>query len=168
MSRIDESNRRIASINRVDELNQRTEPQNDAKRSPKTLSRQPKRTKDGPKAPKSGPRSPQDGPEAPQDGPRSPQKPSWDDLGCHLGTIKSQDRNQDRPGQFEETFWLDFGAQHAPQNEPKATRKRDKNQDEKCITFLSLLDPSWTGLEAILGSIWGSNGAQNLGKRKSA
>ena len=34
--------------------------------------------------------------------------------------------------------------------------KRVKIQDKKtCITFLSLLDPAWTGLEAILGPSWG-------------
>ena len=63
---------------------------------------------------------------------------------------------------------VDFGAQNAPQNDPKASPKRVKNQDEKCITFLSLFDPSWTGLEAILGPSWGQNEAKNFEKRRSA
>ena len=46
-------------------------------------------------------------------------------------------------------------SKNAPQNDPKMIPKRVKNQDEQCITFLSLLDPSWIGLEAILGPSWG-------------
>ena len=49
----------------------------------------------------------------------------------------------------------------------KSSPKRVKNQDEKCITFLSLLDPSWIGLEAILGPILGSKKQKNIGKRKA-
>ena len=65
-------------------------------------------------------------------------------------------------------FWVDFGAQNGPPNDSKSTSKRFKNQIEKCITFLSLLDPSWTGLEAILGPILGSKKQKSIGKRRSA
>ena len=44
----------------------------------------------------------------------------------------------------------------------KTTPKRIKNQAEKCITFSSLLDPSWTGLEAILGPSWGQKSGSRL------
>ena len=57
---------------------------------------------------------------------------------------------------------VDFGSPNGSQNDPKTTPKRVKNQDEKCITFLSLLDPSWTGLEAILGPSWGQKSGSRL------
>ena len=58
---------------------------------------------------------------------------------------------------------VDFGSPNGSQNDPKTIQKRVKIQDEKCITFLSLLDPSWTGLEAILDPSWVQNRALALG-----
>ena len=51
---------------------------------------------------------------------------------------------------------IDFQIQKDGQNEPQTIPKRVKNQDDKRITFLLLLEPSWIGLEAILGPILGS------------
>ena len=52
--------------------------------------------------------------------------------------------------------WVDFGGHNASQNDPKAIPKRVKNQDEKCITFLSLLELSWSDLGSILDLFWRS------------
>ena len=166
---MNESNRRIASINRIDELNQRIAFQNDpliASWAAKTVPREPKtpsrRLKSPPRPSKEGPRAPKSGPRPPQDGPRPPQEPSWDGLGGHLGTNRSQDRKPVAPRQSPQTFGVDFASPNGSQNDPKTTPKRVKNQDEKCITFLSLLDPSWTGLEAILGPSWGQKSGSRL------
>ena len=121
-------------------------------REPKTPSRQPKSL---PKTLQRGPKSPQDDPKTPQGDPRPPQEPCWDGLGAILRPSDHKIENQVAAGKWWSGSWVDFGSQNGSQNDPKSTPKRVKNQDEKCITFLSLLDPSWTGLEAILGASWG-------------
>ena len=118
------------------------DPLKTAPKPPKTLQRK------GPRARKSGPRPPQDGPR-PLPGARLGR------LRSHLGTNRSQDQKTVDFCQICFGFWVDFGSQNGSQNDPKTTPKRIKIQDEKCITFLSLLDPSWTGLGAILGASWG-------------
>ena len=104
---MNESNRRIASINRIDEFNQRIEFQNDPKRPVDSLmDRQDrsKRAQESPRAPqdplktaqkppKTVLRGPKSAQERPKTAPRRPQSPP----GGHLGTNKSQDRKQDRP-----------------------------------------------------------------------
>ena len=52
-------------------------------------------------------------------------------------------------------FAADVGSQNGAQNDPKLSRKRDKTQDEKCITVLSLLELSWSDLGSILDLVWG-------------
>ena len=125
---------------------------------PKTASRSPRTTQDRPRAAQEPPRAAQE----------PPQEPSWNGLGAIFGPINHKIEIQTAEGKSLENVGVDFCSQNGSQNDPKTTRKRVKNQNEKCITFLSLLDPSWTGLEAILGPILGSNGVQNLGKRESA
>ena len=102
---------------------------------------------------------PQERPKTPprwlRDDPRPPQKLSWNGLGAILGPTDHKIENQVAPGQVLAGSWADFGSPNGSENDPKTIPKRIKNQDEKCITFLSLLDPSWTGLEAILGPSWG-------------
>ena len=112
---MNESNRRIASLNRIDELNQRIAFQNDPKRPVESLmgrqdrskrAQEPPRAAQDPlktaqKPPKTlqrGPKSPQERPKIP---PRRPKIPPGALLGrswTHLGTIKAQDRKPDRPG----------------------------------------------------------------------
>ena len=115
-------------------------------RGPKSPQEQPKTPSRRPKSPprpsQEGPRVPKSGPKSPQDGPRTPQEPSWDGLGAILGPSKRKIEIQTVRGKSVETFLVDFGAPNAPPNDPKTTPKRVKNQDEKCITFLSLLDSS--------------------------
>ena len=53
-------------------------------------------------------------------------------------------------------FGVDFGSPNGSQNDPKSSPKRVKNQDEKCVTFLSLLEPSWSDLGSILDLFWRS------------
>ena len=166
---MNESNRRIASLNRIDELNQRVAFQNDpliASWAAKTVPREPKtpsrRLKSPPRPSKEGPRAPKSGPRPPQDGPRPPQERSWTGLEAILSPSDHKIEIQTVQGQSPQTFGVDFGVQNGAQNDPKTTPKRVKNQDEKCITFLSLLDPSWTGLEAILGPSWGQKSGSRL------
>ena len=108
------------------------------------------------------PKRAQEPPRAAQDPPRSPLgtvlEPSWDQS---IARSKSRRFKTD----FSQTpfgFWVDFGSPNAPQNDPKTTPKRVQNQDEKWIVFLSFLDPSWTGLEAILGPSWGQKSGSRL------
>ena len=105
---MNESNRRIASLNRIDELNQQVASQNDpliaswaAKTVPEEPKSNPRPPQDGPKAPKTVPRGPKSPQKRPKNLPRRPKNPPGALLGrswSHLGTIKAQDRNPDRPG----------------------------------------------------------------------
>ena len=73
--------------------------------------------------------------------------PSWDGLGSYLGTSKSQDRKQDRPGPirtyFLERFWL-----------PKWHPKRPQNESKIKMKNTSCFDSSWSCLGAVLGRSW--------------
>ena len=138
---MNEPNRRIASLNRIDEMNQRIAFQNDPliaswaaktvpeerKRSqeqPKTSSRQPKSpprpSKEGPRAPKSGPRPPQDGPRTT---PGALLGRSWSQLGAN----RPHDRKQDR---FCPKLPLDLGSILAPRMGPKTTPRRPRNESK--------------------------------------
>ena len=138
----------------------------------KTVPREPKSPQEQPKTPSRRPKSPprpsKEGPRAPKSGPRPPQKPSWTVLAAILAPSNNKIEIQTVQGQFPQTFWFDFGLPNGAQNDPKSSPKRVKNQDETCITFLSLLDPSWISLEAILGPSWGQKSKKNIGKRRSA
>ena len=96
-----ESNRRIASINRIDELNQRIAFQNDPKRPvdslmgrqdrskraqepPRAAQDSPKTAQKPPKTLPRGPKSCQQRPKTSQQDPRPRQEPSWDCLGAIL------------------------------------------------------------------------------------
>ena len=140
-------------MNRINESNPKTDQESPrAAQDPfKTAQKPPKTVQRGPKSPQERPKTPPRRPQSSPRRPKIPQEPSWDGLGAILRPInhKIEFRTvQDKSRYF---CWVDFGAQNASQNDPKTTPKRVKNQDEKCITFLSLLDPSWTDLEAISG-----------------
>ena len=159
---MNESNRRIASLNRIDELNQRVAFQNDpliASWAAKTVPREPKtpsrRLKSPPRPSKEGPRAPKTIQESPRSLLGTVLRPSWDQP-----TTRSKTRSLRING--VQGLGVDFGSPNGSQNDPKTTPKRVKNQDEKCITFLSFLDPSWTGLEAILGPSWGQKSCSRL------
>ena len=150
------------------DLSKRDQESPRAAQDPLKTAQKPAKTRQiGPKStqepPKTSPRAPKSGPRPPQDGPRPPQEPSWDGLGAILGPTNRKIENQTAPGQWSARSWVDFGAPNASQNDSKTTLKRVQNQDGKCIAFLSLLDPSWTGLEAILDPSWGQNRALALG-----
>ena len=137
-------------------------------RGPKSPQEQPKTPSRRPKSPprpsQEGPRAPKSGPRPPQDDPRPPQERSWNGLGAILGPTDHKIENKTDFSQTPFGFGVDFGSQNDPPNDHKTTPKRVKNQDEKCITFLTLLELSWTGLGAILGHILRPKQAQNLGK----
>ena len=89
--------------------------------------------------------------------------PLGTDLAAILGPTNHKIEKQSLRVNGGQGLGVDFGSQNGSQNDPKTTPKRVKNQDEKCITFLSLLDPSWTGLEAILGASWGKKSDFRIG-----
>ena len=156
---MNESNRRIASLNRIDELNQRVAFQNDpliaawaaktVPREPKTHSRRLKRpprfSKEGPRAPKSGPRLPQDGPRTPPRGPlgtvfglswdhpitQSKTRPPRVDLGTILGYL--------------------FASKIGPKATPSRLPNHSKINTKKASVFFYR---SWTRLGRILRGSW--------------
>ena len=165
-----ESNRRIASINRIDELNQRIAFQNDPKRPVdslmgrqdrskrpqeppraaqdplKTAQNPPRPSKEGPRAPKSGPRPPQDDPKAPQDDPRPPPGALLTRSWSHLGTIKAQDRKQGRKLPIGVAllgrFWLPKRPPKRPQDDPKTSQKSRRKLHHFFIALGPVLDQS--------------------------
>ena len=150
---MNESNRRIASLNHIDELNQQVASQNDqliASWAAKTVPREPKtpsrRLKSTPRPSKEGPRAPKSGPRPPQDGPRTPPGallgPSW----SHLGTIRSQDRNPDPPRvkdwtQIESLLAPNMGPKR-PQDDPKTSQQSIQNMHHFFVSLGPVLDRS--------------------------
>ncbi len=146
MSRSNESNQRIESTNRIIESN----------RSIESTNRNPKRPL---KRPQNDPKTT----------PKRQKTTIWGVLGRSwglldtLGTVLAailrpmhhKIENQVKFCQSVAPWRVDLGSQNGAQNDPKTTLERVQNQVEKCITFLSLLGPSWTGLEAILDPSWG-------------
>jgi hypothetical protein len=80
-------------------------------------------------------------------GQKAPPRALLDGLDGHLGTIKQQDRKQDRPGSISGKnlgrFWSPKWHPKRPQNESKIKTKN-----------ASLFYPSWSRLGAILGRSW--------------
>ena len=149
MNRINESNQPIASMNRIDESNQRIEPHKRPPNDPKRPLKRPKTTTWGALGPS-------------WDGLGGVLGRSWGLLGplgtvlaAILGPSKRKIEIKMAQGQSVDFFGVDFGVQNDAQNDPKTIPKRVKNQDEKCIGFLSLLEPSWTDLGSILDPSWG-------------
>ena len=132
-------------MGRQDRSKRAQDPLKTAQKPPKTLQR--------------GPKSPQERPKTPPRRPKTPPgallerswRPSWDQ---RIATSKTRPSRVNRCKFFKSIL--------VPKTTPKTIPKRVKNQDEKCITFLSLLDPSWTGLEAILGPSWGQKSGFRL------
>ena len=141
---MNESNRRIASINGIDELNQRIAFQNDPKRPVESLmgrqdrskrAQEPPRAAQDPlktaqKPPKTLQRGPKSSQERPKISPRRPKPPPGALLGrswSYLGTIRSQDRKRGRRGpirgNFLSRFWLPTWAPERPQIGPKTSQK---------------------------------------------
>ena len=181
---MNESNRRIASLNHIDELNQRIAFQNDpliASWAAKTVPREPKSPQEQPKTPsrrpkspprpsKEGPRAPKSGPRRPQDGPRPPQEPSWDGLGPILGPknrkieIKSaQDGSGSIPVNFLGRFWSPKCPPKRPQDEPKTSQKSTRKMRYFFVALGAVLERSWGDLGRILRPILG----QKCGSRQS-
>ena len=144
-----ESNRRIASINRIDELNQRIAFQNDPKRpvdslmgrqdrskrpqeQPKTPSRRPKSpprpSKEGPRAPKSGPRP------LPRR-PKTPQERSWNGLGAILEPSKNMIEKRSLQANGGQGLGVDFGSQMGPKTTPRRPQNESKIKTKKCMIF---------------------------------
>ena len=165
---MNESHRRIASINRIDELNHRTAFQNDPKRpvdslmgrqdrperaqeQPKTPSRRPKSP---PRPSKEGPRDPKSGPRPAQDGPRTPQEPSWDGLGAILGPKNRKiEFKSAQEGSGSNSSKL-FGSILEPQMTPQTTPRRAQNESKIKTKNASLFYRSWTRLRPVLRRSW--------------
>ena len=112
---MNESNRQIASIDRIDELNQRIACKND-----------PKRPLMASWAVKTVPREPQSPQERPKTPPGALLERSWG----HLGTIRSPDRQPDRSGSISvivlgrswRRFWSMGPSQELPKSSPRAPK----------------------------------------------
>ena len=119
---------------------------------PRTPSRPPKSP---PRPSKEGPRAPKSGPRPSQDGPRPPQERSWDCLGGHLGTMKQQDLNPDRPGStagnFLGRFWSPKWCPKRSQIDPKTSQKSRRKMHHFFIALGPVLDRSWGDLGPHLG-----------------
>ena len=150
---MNESNRRISSLNRIDELNQQVASQNDpliASWAAKTVPREPKtpsrRLKSPPRPSKEGPRAPKSGPRPPQDGPRTPPGALLGRSWSHLGTIRSQDRKKVAPGQWwsgsRGRFWLPKWVPKRPQDDPKTSQKSRRKMHDFLIALGTVLDRS--------------------------
>ena len=136
--------------------NDRPRPPKEGQEALKSSTRQPQ---DGRKAPQDRPKRAKEPPRAAQDSPKTSQEsrpePSWNSLGAILEPCDQKIEIQTVNSKSLENVGVDLGAQNGTQNDPKTSPKRSQKQDETCITFLSLLDPSWTSLEAILALSWG-------------
>ena len=110
---MNEANRRIASIDGIDEPNQRIEPQNDPKQPPKTT---PNDHSGGSWALLGG----SWGGLGPLLGALGP---SWDGLGAILRASDFLIENQMENCQTPFAFWVDFGSQNGSQNDPKTIQK---------------------------------------------
>ena len=152
---MNESNRRIASLNRIDELNQRIPKRpvdslmsrQDRSRRAHELARAAqdpfKTARKPPKTFQRGLKSPQERPKTPQDGPRTTPRALLGRSWSHLRTNEwNKDRKQDRPGSISVFLLADLGPKMAPQMSQQLL--------QPYITLLSILDSSWTGLGAIL------------------
>ena len=151
-----ESNRRIASINRIDELNQRIAFQNDPKRPVDSLMGRQDRSKRAqdplktaqkpPKTLQRGPKSPQERPKTPPRRPKNPPRALLGRSWSHLGTNQSQDRNPDRPASispnFWGRFWLPKWVPKRPQDDPKTSQKSRRKMHHFFIALGSVLDRS--------------------------
>ena len=139
MSRSHEQNKPIESTNRiiesthcigVESMNQNNI-QNDPKRPSKRAPKPPRAPQDPlktaqkpPKTRQRGPKSPQERPKTPPRRPKTPPRALLDGLDGHLGTIKQQDRKQDRPGPIWEK---NMGRFWSPKWHPKRSQNRSKN-----------------------------------------
>ena len=130
---MNESHRRIASINRIDELNHRTAFQNDPKRPVDSLmGRQdrPERAQEQPKTPSRRPKSPprpsKEGPRAPKTAQEPSQEASWDGLRAILGRTDHKVKNKTDFSQTPFGFGVDFGSQMGA----KTTPRQPQNESE--------------------------------------
>ena len=156
---MNESNRRIASLNRIDEVNQRVAVQNDpliaswaAKTPSRWLKSPPRPSKEGPRAPKSGPRPP-------QDDPRTSPGPLLGRSWSHLGAMTSQDRKKVAPRQWSAgsrgRFWLPKWVPKRPQDDPKTSQKSKQKMHD-------FFDLSWTRLGPVLRPSWAHLGVKKV------
>ena len=158
---MNESNRRIASLNRIDELNQRIAFQNDplmvswaaktVPKEPKTLSR---RLKSPPRPSQEGPRAPKSGPRPPQDDPRSPLgtvlRLSWD---------QSITRSKSRPPKVNLPKLL--GSILHSKTAPKTNPRRPPNESKIKTKNASLFCRAWARLGPVLRRSWDPSWDQN-------
>ena len=141
---MNESNQRIASINRIDELNQRIAFQKEW--AAKTV----------PKEPKTPSRRPKSPPRRTKNPPRSPLgtvlEPSWDHQ-----TTRSKSRS--KIPKLPSLFGSIWGPKTTPQTTPRRSQNESKIKTKNASLFYrswsrlgSVLRRSWTDLKAHLGS----------------
>ena len=138
-NRISESKRRIASLNRSDESNQRIEPQNGSKTTPK-------RSKTSPKTAQIGPKSSQERPKMTPRQPKIPPgallerswRPSWDHP-----IIRSQSRpSRINLSKIQVRFWTPKRRPKRHQIDPKTMQKSIRKMHHFFIALGAVLDRS--------------------------
>ena len=132
------SNRRIASINGFDELNQRIEPQNDSKR-PQNDPKRSKTTAEG------GLRAALGGSWALLG--RSWQ-PSWDQPIARSKTRPSKVPKRQSGPEVLARFWSPKRSPKRRQNDPKTSQTNIKTKNASCVY------PSWTRFGSVLRRSW--------------
>ena len=81
----------------------------------------------------------------------------WDGLGGHLGASEpSNHKIENNILDISKCKQIGsiFESKTVLKSTPKRPQNNSRNQKEKCITLLSLLDASWTGDGTILGPSW--------------
>ena len=158
---MNESNRRIASLNRIDELNQRIAFQNDpliVSWAAKTVPKEPKSSHEQPKTPSRRPTSTL---RPSKEGPRTPNT-AQDSLRSPLGTVlgppwdqpitRSKTRSLEVNGRqgLGVDFWLPKWVPKRPQDYPKAIQNSRRQRHHFSIALGPVLRRSWAHLGGIL------------------
>ena len=126
---------------------------NKHQRAAKTVTKRaqelPKAAQDPIKTAQKPPQTVQRGPKSPQERPKTPPKTTQDPPRSALGTVLEPSwdqpitRSKKGPSktvrvQFEETFWVDFGAQNDAKNDPKTTQNESKIKTKNASFFIAL------------------------------
>ena len=171
-----ESNRRIASINRIDELNQRIAFQNDPKRPVDSLMgrqdrskrpQEPPRAAQGPlktaqKAPKTLRREPKSPQERPKTTPRRPKTPPRSPLGTVAEPSWDQSITRSKTSRSKSMVVRVRGSILAPKMGPKTTPRRPQNESKIKTKNASLFYRSWTRLGPVLRPSWAHLGVKKV------
>ena len=140
-------------MNRIDKSNQRTKPHKRPENDPKRPPTRPQNDKKRSKTTKTPSKTTSFGGLGPLLGALGP---SWDGLGGHLGTNKSQDRKPHEKFPSVAAIWGRFWHPNwrpkRPQSDPKTSQKSTRKMHHFFIPLGVVLERSWVDLGPDLGS----------------